>query len=74
MKDTCAMGHHYGEGEVFRYLPIQSNLYNVLREMVIGFRDCYLLLEERGYPRQRHDLSVPLHPLLVNVMAKLYMG
>lgn len=46
---TSSMGHQYGEGEVFRYLPIQSNLYNVLRETVIGFRDCYLPLEGRGY-------------------------
>jgi 4-hydroxy-3-polyprenylbenzoate decarboxylase len=46
---TSSMGHQYGEGEVFRYLPIQSNLYNVLRRNVIGFRDCYLPLEGRGY-------------------------
>lgn len=46
---TGSMGHQYGEGEVFRYLPIQSNLYNVLRNGVIGFRDCYLPLEGRGY-------------------------
>ena len=46
---TSSMGHQYGEGEVFRYLPIQSNLYNVLRSTVIGFRDCYLPLEGRGY-------------------------
>jgi 4-hydroxy-3-polyprenylbenzoate decarboxylase len=46
---TSSMGHQYGEGEVFRYLPIQSNLYNVLRNTVIGFRDCYLPIEGRGY-------------------------
>ncbi len=46
---TGSMGHQYGEGEVFRYLPIQGNLYNVLRNTVIGFRDCYLPLEGRGY-------------------------
>ncbi|RLA95972.1 MAG: hypothetical protein DRG83_17905, partial [Deltaproteobacteria bacterium] len=46
---TSSMGHQYGEGEVFRYLPIQSNLYNVLKETVIGFRDAYLPLEGRGY-------------------------
>ncbi len=46
---TGSMGHQYGEGEVFRYLPIQANLYNVLRNSVIGFRDCYLPLEGRGY-------------------------
>ncbi|MHB8158392.1 MAG: UbiD family decarboxylase domain-containing protein, partial [Desulfocucumaceae bacterium] len=46
---TGSMGHQYGEGEVFRYLPIQANLYNVLRSSVIGFRDCYLPLEGRGY-------------------------
>jgi 4-hydroxy-3-polyprenylbenzoate decarboxylase len=46
---TGSMGHQYGEGEVFRYLPIQSNLYNVLRTSVIGFRDCYLPLQGRGY-------------------------
>ena len=46
---TGSMGHQYGEGEVFRYLPIQSNLYNVLRNNVIGFRDCYLPIQGRGY-------------------------
>lgn len=46
---TGSMGHQYGEGEVFRYLPIQGNFYNVLRNTVIGFRDCYLPIEGRGY-------------------------
>lgn len=46
---TSSMGHQYGEGEVFRYLPIQSNLYNSLKKTVIGFRDAYLPLEGRGY-------------------------
>ncbi len=46
---TGSMGHQYGEGEVFRYLPIQGNFYNVLRNSVIGFRDCYLPLQGRGY-------------------------
>jgi 4-hydroxy-3-polyprenylbenzoate decarboxylase len=46
---TQYIGHQYGEGEIFRYLPIQSNMYNQLRNTVIGFRDCYLPLEGRGY-------------------------
>jgi 4-hydroxy-3-polyprenylbenzoate decarboxylase len=46
---TGSMGHQYGEGEVFRYLPIQANLYNVLKRSVIGFRDVYLPLQGRGY-------------------------
>jgi 4-hydroxy-3-polyprenylbenzoate decarboxylase len=46
---TASMGHQYGEGEVFRYIPIQSNMYNQLRNNVIGFRDCYLPIEGRGY-------------------------
>lgn len=46
---TSSMGHQYGEGEVFRYLPIQSNLCNVLKKTVNGFRDAYLPLEGRGY-------------------------
>lgn len=46
---TSSMGHQYGEGEVFRYIPIQANLYNVLKDTVIGFRDCYLPLQGRGY-------------------------
>ncbi len=46
---TGSMGHLYGEGEVFRYLPIQANLYNVLKKSVIGFRDVYLPMAGRGY-------------------------
>lgn len=46
---TQYIGHQHGEGELARYLPIQSNMYNQLRNTVIGFRDCYLPLEGRGY-------------------------
>jgi UbiD family decarboxylase len=46
---TQYIGHQYGEGELARYLPIQSNMFNQLRNTVIGFRDCYLPLEGRGY-------------------------
>lgn len=46
---TCSVGHQYGENEYIRTVPLQSNFYNELKERVIGFRDCVIPLEGRGY-------------------------
>ncbi|MCL5958269.1 MAG: UbiD family decarboxylase [Chloroflexi bacterium] len=46
---TCSVGHQYGENEVIRTIPLQANFFNELKDRVIGFRDCYIPLEGRGY-------------------------
>lgn len=46
---TASIGHQYGENEFLRTIPLQSNFYNELKERVIGFRDCFIPLEGRGY-------------------------
>lgn len=46
---SCSVGHQYGENEIVRTIPLQANFYNELKERVIGFRDCYITLEGRGY-------------------------
>ncbi len=46
---TCSVGHQYGENEYIRTVPLQSNFYNELKDRVIGFRDCVIPLEGRGY-------------------------
>ncbi|MBI4318583.1 MAG: UbiD family decarboxylase [Chloroflexi bacterium] len=46
---SCSVGHQYGENEIIRTIPLQSNFYNELKERVIGFRDCLIPLEGRGY-------------------------
>lgn len=46
---TCLVGPQYGEGEIIRNIPLQAILYNNVKDRVIGFRDCNVPLEGRGY-------------------------